>query len=165
MTGRRIPEGKKEIFKEIIGRELKDSDLSHHDDKKIITVGDMVSLTAKEKGMHPLLSIYDGYTERHVMTKFASLVKEEKKIVVKNPAGVITNDLDNAIKNSLKNGDTNLIYIEGEEDLAFIPCVLHSPSDVEVVYGCPGKGMMIVSADIATKKKVEKLWKQMEEFE
>lgn len=164
MTGRRIPEGKKEIFKEIIGYELKDSDLLHYNGKKIITVGDMVSLTAREKGIHPLLSIYDGYTERHIITKFASLVKEEKKIVVKNPAGSITSDLDNAIKNSLKTGDTNLIYVEGEEDLAFIPCVLHSPNDVEVVYGCPGKGMIIVSADLVTKKKVEKLWKQMEEF-
>ncbi|MCQ2052692.1 MAG: GTP-dependent dephospho-CoA kinase family protein [archaeon] len=165
MTGRRIPEGKKEIFKEILGRDLKENDLSHHNDKRMITIGDMVSLTVRKKGMRPLLSIYDGYTERHIMTEFSSLVKEEKKRIVRNPAGVITNELNNTIKNSLKTGDTNLIYVEGEEDLAFIPCVLHSPNDIEVVYGCPGRGMMVVSTDIATKKKVEELWKQMEEFE
>ena len=45
MTGRRVPEDKREIFKERLGSELKESELINHKDTKIITVGDVVSLT------------------------------------------------------------------------------------------------------------------------
>jgi uncharacterized protein (UPF0218 family) len=45
MSGRRVPEDKRNIFKEPIGSELKESELIKHHDTKMITVGDVVSLT------------------------------------------------------------------------------------------------------------------------
>ena len=74
MAGRRVPEDKREIFKEPIGSELKESELTKYHDTKIITVGDVVSLTMRRNGIRPILSVYDGYTERHEMTEFANLV-------------------------------------------------------------------------------------------
>jgi uncharacterized protein (UPF0218 family) len=165
MSGRRVPEDKRNIFKEPIGSELKESELIKHHDTKMITVGDVVSLTVRNNGIRPILSVYDGYTERREMTEFAALVEGEEKVSVINPAGTITDELDDAVRNALTTGDTDLIRVEGEEDLALMPCILHAPEGAEIVYGWPGKGMMIVSTDDVTRKRVEELWKMMEDFE
>ena len=165
MAGRRVPEDKRHVFKEPIGSELKESELIKHHDKRMITVGDVVSLTMRRNGIRPILSVYDGYTERHEMTEFASLVEGEEKVTVVNPAGMITDELDEAVTNALTTGKTDLIRVDGEEDLALMPCILHAPEGAEVVYGWPGKGMMIVSTDDVTRKRVEELWKMMEDFE
>ena len=165
MSGRRVPEDKRNIFKEPIGSELKESELIKHHDTKMITVGDVVSLTVRRNGIRPILSVYDGYTERREMTEFASLVESEEKEVVANPAGTITDELDDAVRNALTTGSTDLIRVEGEEDLALMPCILHAPEGAEIVYGWPGKGMKIVSMDDVTRKRVEELWKMMEDFE
>ena len=165
MAGRRVPEDKRQIFKEPIGSELRESELVKHHDTRMITVGDVVSLTMRRNGIRPILSVYDGYTERHEMTEFAALVEEEDKVTVVNPAGTITDELDEAVRNALTTGKTDLIRVDGEEDLALMPCILHAPEGAEVVYGWPGKGMMIVSTDDVTRKRVEELWKMMEDFE
>jgi len=165
MAGRRVPEEKRHIFKEPIGSELKESELTKHHDTKIITVGDVVSLTMRRNGIRPILSVYDGYTERSEMTDFAALVEGEEKEVVANPAGTITDELDDAIRNALTTGKTDLIRVEGEEDLALMPCILYAPEGTEIVYGWPGKGMMVVSTDDVTRKRIEELWKLMEDFE
>ena len=165
MAGRRVPEDKRDVFKQCLGTDLKESELTKHHDKKIISVGDVVSLTMRRNGIRPILSVYDGYTERHEMTDFANLVEGEEKEVVVNPAGVITDELEDAIRNALKTGKTDLIRVDGEEDLALMPCVLYAPEGAEVVYGWPGKGMKIVSTDDVTRKRIEELWKTMEDFE
>ena len=165
MSGRRVPEDKRQLFKEALGSDLKESELIKHHDKRIITVGDVVSLTMRKNGIKPVLSVYDGYTERCEMTEFAALVEGEEKEVIVNPAGVITDELDDAIRNALKTGKTDLIRVEGEEDLALMPCILYAPEGTEIVYGWPGKGMKVVSTDDVTKKRIEELWKMMEDFE
>jgi len=165
MPGKRVPEDKRNLFKESLGKDLKESELTKHKDKKMITVGDVVSLTMRRNGIRPILSVYDGYTERHEMTEFATLVEGEKKVTVKNPAGTITDELDDAVRNALTTGNTDLIRVDGEEDLALMPCILYAPEGAAVVYGWPGKGMMIVSTDDVTRKRVEELWKMMEDFE
>ena len=165
MSGRRVPEDKREIFKQCLGSDLNESELIKHQDKKIITVGDVVSLTMRRNGIRPILSVYDGYTERHEMTEFATLVEGEDKVTVVNPAGTITDELDDAVRNALKTGKTDLIRVDGEEDLALMPCILYAPEGAEIVYGWPGKGMKIVSTDDVTRKRIEELWKMMEDFE
>ena len=165
MPGRRVPEDRRELFKEPLGTDLKESELIKHQDKRIVTVGDVVSLTMRRNGIRPILSVYDGYTERCEMTEFAALVEGEEKEVVVNPAGVITDELDDAIRNALKTGKTDLIRVEGEEDLALMPCILYAPEGTEIVYGWPGKGMKVVSTGDVTKKRIEELWKMMEDFE
>lgn len=165
--GWRLPEDKRDVFKEPIGTELKESELIKHKDSRMITVGDVVSLTMRNNGIVPLLSVYDGYTERHEMTGFAALVKEQglEETVVGNPAGTITCELDEAVRNALTSGRQEIIRVEGEEDLALMPCILHAPEDTIVVYGWPGKGMMAVTTDCVSKERVGRLWKMMEVFE
>lgn len=167
MPGWRIPEEKRNLFKEPIGKELKESELKQHNASKMITVGDVVSLTMRENGIVPLLSVYDGYTERHEMTGFAALVETQglEETVVGNPAGTISGEMDDAVRNALQTGNTKIIRVKGEEDLALMPCIRYAPDDAEVVYGWPGKGMMVVSTDAVAKKRVEELWNMMEDFE
>ena len=163
--GWRVPEGKRELFKEPLGTFVTAEDLRKTNAKMTITVGDVVSLTVWKEGIIPDLAVYDGRTERRDMTEFAVLVEERglAKKVVSNPAGTITRELDDAVRNALGFGPA-LIRVEGEEDLALMPCIRHAPEGALIVYGWPGKGMMALTTDAAVKLKTETLWKEMEEL-
>ena len=161
-----IPKDKLQLFKEPIGSLIREEELSQYQDKKVITVGDVVSLTVRRNGIVPVLSIYDGMTERHETTGFADLVETlglEVK-VVSNPAGEITDELTDAIKESI-DGKPRIIRVEGEEDLALMPCILFAPDGYEIVYGWPGKGMKVVTTDADIRKQIEELWNEMEVLE
>ncbi|MDR0309174.1 MAG: GTP-dependent dephospho-CoA kinase family protein [Candidatus Methanoplasma sp.] len=164
---RKVPEKNREFFKEPLGRDLKEEELTIIGrTPKMITVGDVVSLAAVKKGIIPDLSIYDGMTERREMTEFASFVKSMgwEEAVVRNEAGTITAELITAIKNAL-NGNKKIIRVEGEEDLATIPCILLSPDGTNIIYGWPGKGMKLIVTDKNIRKKAQILMEMTEELE
>jgi len=164
---RRVPDDKREFFKEPLGVDLAEDDLSTlNKERTLITVGDVVSLTVREHGLVPDVTIYDGMTERREMTEFADLVKSKgwKEVVVKNEAGTITAALTETIKNALQ-GRKQIIRVEGEEDLATIPCILLSPKGTNIIYGWPGKGMMIIETNDEIIQKAQKLMEMTEELE
>lgn len=164
---RRLPCDKREEFKQPVGRDISESELSEIEAKHImITVGDVVSLTVREHGIVPFLSIYDGYTERRESTGFANLVKREglAETVVSNPAGMITSALEDAVKNILAGRSQGIIRVEGEEDLALLPCVFYAPEGAVVIYGWPGRGMKAVDTDGIAKKNVGRLLDMMEKL-
>jgi uncharacterized protein (UPF0218 family) len=162
-----IPENKRELFKEPFGTLIKENDLKSIGKGKLITVGDVVSLTVNRNGIVPDISVYDGMTERHEMIDFASYVEDMgwNPVSVTNPAGTITADLVNAIKNALSGSEKIVIRVIGEEDLATLPCILLSPEGTNVIYGWPGKGMMLITTDKHIKRKTEELFEQTEEFQ
>ena len=100
------------------------------------------------------------------MTEFATLVKEQglEEEVVINPAGMVTHALCDAVRNAFDQGP-GLIRVEGEEDLALMPVILEAPEGSDVIYGWPGKGMMILVIDQVIKQRTQQLWKEMEESE
>jgi Uncharacterized protein conserved in archaea len=164
---RRVPDDKREFFKEPLGANLAEDDLSTlNKEQTLITVGDVVSLTVREHGLVPDVTIYDGMTERREMTEFADLVKSKgwKEVTVKNEAGTITAALIEAIRNALQ-GRKQIIRVEGEEDLATIPCILLSPKGTNIIYGWPGKGMMIIETNDEIIQKAQKLMEMTEELE
>jgi uncharacterized protein (UPF0218 family) len=166
-VSRKVPDKNRELFKEPLGRDLKEEEMKVIGKKpKMITVGDRVSLTAIKQGIIPDLSIYDGKTERRVMTEFADIVKKEgwDETVVKNEAGTITAELITAIKNAL-NGKKEIIRVEGEEDLAVLPCILLFPEGTNIIYGWPGKGMKLIVTDENIRKKARHLMEMTEELE
>ena len=166
MSRRVLPEDRIDAFKVPVGEDLDEKELINHHDKKIITVGDVVSLTVRRNGIVPVLSIYDGMTERHETTGFADLVERQglEVRVVSNPAGVITGELVDAIKETI-DGKPGIIRVVGEEDLALMPCIVHSPDDYRIIYGWPGKGMMSVTTNGSIRNRIEQLWKEMEVIE
>lgn len=160
-----LPEGDRQAFKEPIGREMDDSELDSFDiQTTLITVGDVVSLTFRKHGIRPFLSIYDGMTERREMTEFARLVEDEPKTRVINPAGTITAAMATAIREHI-DGSGGLISVDGEEDLALLPCILMSPVGTNIVYGWPGKCMMLVTTDEGIRTMATRLMVKMEEKE
>ena len=160
-----LPEKDRQVFKEPLGTELYDDDLgSFHAQTALITVGDVVSLTFRRHGIRPFLSIYDGITERREMTEFATLVEDEEKDEVVNPAGRITRELVESIRGRIE-GTGGLIKVIGEEDLALIPAVLLAPMGTDIVYGWPGRCMMRITTDEGIRSKMEHLVSKMEEAE
>ena len=158
-----LPESLREEFKEPIGREMDEGELDNiHAQTSFITVGDVVSLTFRRHGVRPLLSVYHGSTERREMTDFAKLVEGEAKEVVSNPAGRITADMAEAVRRGIS-GETGLIRVDGEEDLALLPCLIYAPEGTVVVYGMPGRCMMAVTTDGAVRKRATELVAKMEE--
>lgn len=161
----RLPESAREEFKEPLGREMDETELDNINAQTcFITVGDVVSLTFRRHGVRPLLSVYDGSTERREMTDFAKLVEGEGKEVVRNPAGTITAEMADAVRRGI-GGEPDLIRVEGEEDLALLPCLIHAPDGAVVVYGMPGRCMMAVTTDGAVRKRVTELVAKMEVME
>ena len=160
-----LPESGRQSFKEPLGRELPDGEAkSLGAGNRLVTVGDVVSLTFRKMGVRPFLSIYDGMTERREMTEFARLVEDEPKTVVSNPAGMITGELAGAILGCM-DGSGGLIRVEGEEDLALLPVILCAPDGTDVVYGMPGKCMMLITTDEGIRKTAAKYVAAMEEKE
>lgn len=159
-----LPESQRGAFKDPIGREMDESELDDNAQTRYITVGDVVSLTFRRHGVRPLLSVYDGSTERREMTDFAKLVEGEMKEVVSNPAGRITAEMADSIRRGIE-GEVDLIRVEGEEDLALLPCLLYAEEGTVVVYGMPGRCMMAVEIDGAIRKRAAELVATMEELE
>ena len=159
-----LPASERQAFKEPIGNELRDSDLeSFSRGNLLVTVGDVVSLTFRKHGIRPDLSVYDGFTERREMTGFAELVEDEPKERVVSPAGTISAELADAIRRSIEGSGSGLILVEGEEDLALLPCILYAPLGTRIVYGWPGRCMMLVTTDEAIQMKAATLAARMEE--
>jgi len=110
---------------------------------KIITVGDVVSTEARGAGIRANLAIIDGKTMRHGYAPPIS--KTQATLHVANPAGTITQESWQTIKNALKEGDATII-VEGEEDLLAIPAVLEAPLGALIVYGQPSQGIVVAEA-------------------
>lgn len=164
-TGLILPESQRDAFKEPLGREMPDSELdSILDETLYLTVGDVVSLVFRKHGVKPRLSIFDGFTERREMTEFAKLVEDEQKEEVVNPAGTISAEMAEAIRRGI-GGETTLIRVEGEEDLAVLPCMVLAPEGTRVVYGMPGRCMMVVEIDQRSRDRAVELLSKMEELE
>lgn len=134
----------------------------------IITVGDQVTKTAHTISLAPKLSIIDFYVNRKKkysrLTEFnfkAEILHDIKcngLIRVKNPAGMITEELISSVHKALRavisEGRAHLIFVDGEEDLAGLPAVLLAPLGSVVLYGQPGKGIVAVEVNEKIKERL-----------
>jgi uncharacterized protein (UPF0218 family) len=131
----------------------------------VLAVGDVVSLTLKTLGIAPRLFVCDFLTQRGEPdpTYEAELGSWGRKAFrVANPAATITREAWDAIRLGLAAGagageGPVRVVVDGEEDLLGIPCFLEAPDGATVLYGMPGKGVVVVTADAAFKAKVAAL--------
>ena len=113
---------------------------------KLVTVGDVVSYKAIEDGLNPDIIVVDLKKMRVPVDEKAKILFREfkaKKITVRNPAGNITDELQKAVKKSLKEKSNVKIFVNGEEDLAVLPFILESPINTVILYGLKDKGVMV----------------------
>jgi uncharacterized protein (UPF0218 family) len=110
----------------------------------IIAVGDVVTQNLVDAGILPDLAVVDGSTMREPCGRTLDLQVPE--IGVSNPAGMITGALIQAIEQAMQKGPC-LIRVKGEEDLAVIPAVMAAPDGACLLYGQPGKGVVVIKVD------------------
>jgi len=140
-----------EKFKQIVDEEKPPS---------IISVGDTVSKNLVENGISPNLIIIDNRVMRRDLAPAPLSAELERH--VKNPAGSITFEALEAIKEALKANQRTKIIVEGEEDLLALCSILYAPENSLVVYGQPREGMVVVKATKKKKEEVARILKAME---
>jgi uncharacterized protein (UPF0218 family) len=89
-------------------------------------------------------------------------IKAEVTYRVRNPAGVITRQAWDAIREAMQHREA-VIFVDGEEDLLAIPAILESPDSAFIVYGQPSQGLVVVTASPVTKHEVKEMMSRMTE--
>ena len=125
---------------------------------KVSTVGDVVSRESLKAGISVDLRLVDQMTLRRVIDPFE--IKAERTFRVRNPAGVITQEAWDTIKEALKQRDA-VIFVDGEEDLLAIPTIIESPENSFIVYGQPSEGLVVVTATQTVKAEVKQMVNRM----
>ncbi len=153
-----MPKKYRKEFRKPIGKIYRNiADIGLKGTEKIIVVGDVTYLNLLNIGISPYLAIIDFKTKRKER-KFEGKLEEVTK--VSNPPGKITQELWDKIKEKIKNG--GIILVEGEEDLAVLPCILEADEKTILLYGQPDEGVVKVTINKKTKEKARELLKLME---
>jgi GTP-dependent dephospho-CoA kinase len=164
----------REEFKKPLGdlyhslEDVEDFLKSKYADELLISVGDVTTQNLQKSGLVPHLGIIDNVVERTPLTGDKPVdyaIYDYVTLNVKNPPGVITDELTETIKKALqlvKGGFRVIILVDGEEDLAAIPCILMAPPGSLVLYGQPGEGLVVCEVDKIINK-VKKMKDKLEE--
>src|SRR6266705_4090698 len=108
---------------------------------RVTAVGDVVSQETLAAGIPVNLRIIDHISMRKPATSFSVMAR--KSYHARNPAGVITQESWDMIKQAMKEEDA-LILVDGEEDLLTLPCIVESPPRAMILYGQPREGLVVV---------------------
>ncbi len=152
----KFSEDVKEFLRKPIGKIFKSIDdaLSIAKNKKIICVGDIVFLSLISRNVYPKVSIIDLKTRRNKMISLSNDVLKNFKIFrARNPPSTVTKDLYEKIREALKY-ERSIVIVDGEEDLAVIPCLMLCDESYVIFYGQPDEGVVVVEINEET---IEKL--------
>jgi len=163
-----LPEHLRNTLKEPLGMLVDEPELVRllATKRHIVSIGDVVTYTLLTRRIEPLFCVVDyrtgrGDCEPSVKKTIQSFGK--KTVRVNNPAGVITDELWNAIKQAYaqKGNIPVRIEVKGEEDLAALAAIYLAPGDVTIIYGLPNKGVVVVPATEESKQKVKEIINEM----
>jgi len=139
------------IFKKPFGKlypTLEDVNKSFLENHFIISIGDATTNNVLNADIIPKIGIIDHKIEREISKH--KIEYDAITLNADNPPGTITDELWKTIEKAkylATEGSNVLIVVNGEEDLAVIPCVLMAPKDSIILYGQPGEGIVVVEAD------------------
>ena len=127
----------------------------------VATVGDFVSRNVLGSSIEPDIIVVD----RRVMRVDVELLDlgDRVRLHARNPPGTIDSDAWAAIGEAVRLKNRAAVIVEGEEDLLVLPLISLMPIDSVIVYGQPGRGMVIVSVDEKRKGWAEGFMRLMEE--
>ena len=128
----------------------------------LVAVGDVSVASLLEMGVTPDIAIVDGMTKRKELVNKVDLSSFDVLINAYNPPGEITPSLISSIDTALHTDQTICIEVDGEEDLAPIIIHLLAPLGTNVVYGQPGKGVVLRITDLAAKNQCRGLLSRFE---
>lgn len=157
-----LNENLKSEFKKPLGKlypNFEDAVDSIDSSEFLFSVGDMTTNNLIKHGLSPNIGIIDNIIQRKAHDHDLNYTNNILK--VNNPPGTITNDLwetiNIAIDNAV-NGNKQLIVVDGEEDLAVLPCIIMAPENSIILYGQPNEGLVFVDVS-NVKNKANKLLK------
>ena len=139
----------------------------------IIAVGDVTVKTMQDLNRPADIAIIDGMTKRERWDQSSKIDEGQydNLLKCKNPAGTITPELYRCCSQALakfgydkneQNAESTIIIVEGEEDLA--PLILHplAPIGSVILYGQPGRGVVIRLTDLDSKSRCRELLASMD---
>lgn len=134
-------------------------------DNPFITVGDECAYLAAKAGAEPVMMVYDNLIKRKEICDEKKNAIEDmpgKKVVVKNPATMITDEAEMAIRLGLESVPSK-VEVDGEEDLLVLPCLIYAPDGMTIYYGQPNEGIVKVIVNQESKEKAKDILLSMEE--
>jgi uncharacterized protein (UPF0218 family) len=153
-----LPEELRDHLKDPLGEVVLQNQLREtlKDFIKVVTVGDICTLTLFEEDIVPSIAVVDYSTRRGDIGELRSKIQKIGQIVinVNNPAGVITKELWSAVDEAYKSKIPVRIEVDGEEDLATLAAVWHAPEGTAVIYGLPEVGLVVIKDLKEAKEKV-----------
>ncbi|MBM4249306.1 MAG: DUF359 domain-containing protein [Euryarchaeota archaeon] len=163
-----LPESAREDMREPLGPVIAESDLVLHVRRTdtLIAVGDMVTLTLADAGYRLALAVFDYKTLRDDRRDFRQRLGElqGERARARNPPATITKELWAELETAMfkvNTGGQVLLEVEGEEDLAAIPAILLAPDGAKVLYGMPGRGIVVVTANKAGRAGARRLLRML----
>ncbi len=141
------------ITKEIILKQISD-------DSYLITVGDATTEKMLKLGIVPSLQIIDAL-EKRVKREAPEAKENTVNLSCTNPAGEITVQSIDTIKQALNEKPPVRITVNGEEDLLVIPVCIHGPDNAIIMYGQPNQGLVIVRLTEDLRKKTKSILDSM----
>ncbi|MGZ7095254.1 MAG: GTP-dependent dephospho-CoA kinase family protein [Methanobacterium sp.] len=150
----------RKIFKKPFGKiypAIDDIDKSIFKDQYLISIGDETTNNLLNADIIPKIGIIDNIVQRE--TSKHNIDYNALTLKAVNPPGTITDELWATVKKAFSIGEKSdvLIVVDGEEDLAVIPCVLMAPDSSIILYGQPGEGIVLVETDKVKEKAKELL--------
>jgi uncharacterized protein (UPF0218 family) len=115
----------------------------------VVTVGDRVTQTLGELGRIPDVQVVDSRENRR--ERAPPDVAFARQIEVRNPAGTVTDEAIDGIREAFRGKKPARVLVEGEEDLLAIPVIALAPDFAVVFYGQPGVGIVVVRVDRESK--------------
>ena len=157
----KLPENLREQLKKPLGTLIPENQTSKENILKhlpsesfIITVGDATTEKMIKFDIIPSLQIIDSQ-EKRVSREPPSASMITTNLSCDNPAGEITPESIDLIKNAFTLKPPVRITVNGEEDLLVIPVCLFAPENSIVLYGQPNEGLVIVSINEEIRKKTQ----------
>lgn len=125
--------------------------------KKIISVGDITTLSLLAIGIKPHLAVFDfAFMRKPLLSplKAVLLMRYPRPKRETNKKGHLSENLLKNAEGYIREGGG--VLIEGEEDLTALAFILKMKKNDIVVYGQPKKGMVVVEHRERIIKKIEK---------
>jgi len=165
-----LPRALRSELKEPLGPIYTDAEtLLSEASEPLVTVGDIVTYHVLAADVTPAVALVDERTERSAV---AEDVREavlgnggvafDRTVTVDNPAGTLTLGMLEALVEAVRGGESTVVVVDGEEDLAALPAILAAPEGASVVYGQPGEGMVLVTVDDAARERARSLLARMD---
>lgn len=129
----------------------------------IYAVGDVVTHNLLLAGIIPDIAVIDGKTRREIY-EGRDISDEKPLFTIINPPGTITEELIATMQQAVTMTPA-LVFVEGEDDLAVIPLVIHGKEGAAVLYGQPDEGVVICTIDGPSRQRARDLFNLFEKRE